>query len=192
MYGIRSQHFDFANESTGPSWSWAALDYTSASIEDLLVSADCRVEALVSVPEVHIEPLGSDVFGPLRGGYLRLTGRIGRIFSLADTNREGEWIDGHWSFETEVDLGSILIDDGSLYCLPLLVRRQNPGPEDWPTITDCLLLKRLKPDAFEYTRVGLLKVSLDLEDILPEEIRWIAEHANSEPRLRNLVTVTIY
>ena len=119
-------------------------------------------------------------------------GRAGQIFSLADIDREGEWIDGHWSFETEVDLGSNLIDDESLYCLPLLVRRQNPGPEDWPTITDCLLLKRLKPGAFEYTRVGLLKVSLDLEDILPHEIRWIAEHANSKPCSRDLVTVTIY
>jgi hypothetical protein len=120
----------FANESTGPSWPWAALDYTSASIEDLLIYADCRVEALVCVLDVHIESLGSDAFGPLRGGYLLLTGRIGRIFSLADTDREGEWIDGHWSFETDLDLGSNLIDDEALYCLPLLVRRQNPGPED--------------------------------------------------------------
>lgn len=120
-----------------------------------------------------------------------MAGRIGRIFSLADTDQEGEWIDGHWSFETQVDFGSNLIDDESLYCLPLLVRRENPGSE-WPKITDSLLLKRLEPGAFEYTRVGLLKVSLDLEDMLPQEIRWIAEHANSEPCSRDLVTATIY
>jgi hypothetical protein len=119
----------FANESTGPSWSWAALDYTIASIEDLLVYANCRVEGLVSILEAHIEPLGSDDFGPLRGGYLRLTCRIGRIFSLAGTSREGEWIYGHWSFETDVDLSSDSIDDKSVYCLPLLVLRQHPGPE---------------------------------------------------------------
>lgn len=121
-----------------------------------------------------------------------MTGRIGRIFSLADTNREGGWIDGHWSFKTQVDLGSNLIDEESLYCLPLLVRKQYPGPEDWPIITDCLLLKRLKPGAFEYTRVGQLKVSLDLEDRLPQEIRWIAEHTSSKLCSRDLVTVTIF
>jgi hypothetical protein len=99
-----------------------------------------------------------------------LTGRIGRIFSLADTSREGEWIDGHWSFETDVDLSSDSVDDKSLYCLPLLVRRQHPGPE-WPTITDSLLLKELQPGTFKYTRVGLLKVSLDLEQTRPHEIR---------------------
>ena len=105
-----------------------------------------------------------------------MTCRIGRIFSLADIDRNGEWIDGHWSFETHLDLGSGSIDDESLYCLPLLVRTQNPG--DWP-------------DSLEYTRVGLLKVSLDLKDVLPGELRWIAEHANSEPGPRDLVTVTI-
>ena len=119
-------------------------------------------------------------------------GNIGRVFSLANTDREGEWIDGHWSFETPVDLDSSSIDDESLYCLPLLIRKQNPGPEDWPTITDCLLLKRLKPGASEYTRVGLLKVSLDLEDTLPPEIRWIAEYARSEGCSEDLVTLTIY
>jgi hypothetical protein len=147
---------------------------------------------MVSVLKAYIEPLGSDPFGPLRGGYLRLAGRVGRIFSLADTDRTGEWIDGHWSFETHVDFESNLLDDESVHCLPLLVHRQNPGPEEWPSFIDCLLLKQLKPGTFEYTRLGLLKVSLDLEDRLPQEIRWIAEFANFEPCSRDLVTVTIY
>jgi hypothetical protein len=181
----------FANKFTGPSWSWAALDYTSAPIENVLVYDNCRVEALVSILEAHIEPLGSDEFGPLRGGYIRLTGRIGRIFSFADTSREGEWIDGHWSFEIAVDLDSKSINDELLYCLPLLVRRQKPGPQS-PTITDCLLLKELRPGTFEYTRFGLLKVSLDLEHTLPHEIRWIADYVKSGPRSRDLHTVTIY
>lgn len=181
----------FANKFTGPSWSWAALNYTSAPIENVLVYDNCRVEALVSILEAHVEPLGSDEFGPLRGGYLRLTGRIGRILSLADTSREGEWIDGHWSFGIVVDLDSNSIDDESLYCLPPLVHRQKPEWE-WPTITDCLLLKELQPGTFGYTRVGLLKVASDLEHSLPHEIRWIAEYRNPGPRSRDLHTITIY
>jgi hypothetical protein len=181
----------FANKSTGPSWSWAALDYNSASIDDLIVNDECRIKALVSILEAHIEPLGSDEFGPLRGGYLRLTGRIGRIFSVADTSREGKLIDGHLSFKTVVDLGSNSVDDESLYCLPLLVRKQYTLSK-WPTITECLLLKELQPNTFEYTRVGLLKVSLDLEHTLPHEIRWIAAYANSGSRSRDLHTITIY
>lgn len=92
-----------------------------------------------------------------------------------------------------MDLGSNLIDDESLFCLPLLVRRQYPGPGKWLMITDCLLLKRLKPNAFEYTRVGLLSIALDLKDMLPQEIRWIAKVANSEPCSENsFIEMTIY
>lgn len=119
-----------------------------------------------------------------------MTGRIGHIFS--DLDQEGEWMDGHSSFETILDLGWSSIEEDSLYCLPLFARKQNPGPEHWPTIIDCLLLKQLKPGTFEFTRVGLLKVSLDLEDTLPREIRWIVEHTNSNPDARDLVTVTIF
>jgi hypothetical protein len=181
-----------ADKFTGPSWSWAALDYTSALVENVRVYDNCRVKALVSILEAYIEPLGSEEFGPLRGGYLRLTGRIGRIFPLADTSRDGKWINGHWSFETFVDLYSNTIDDESLYCLPILVRRQNPGPEWWPIFADCLLLKELQPGTFEFTRVGLLKVALDLEDTLPDEIKWIVEYAESGPPSRDLHTITIY
>lgn len=146
---------------------------------------------MASVIEAYIEPLGPDVFGHLLGGYLRLRGRIGRIFSLTGRDRAGEWVGGHWSWLVQVDLYSGSDDNELLHCLPLFVRRQNPGP-DWPTFTDCLLLKQLKPGIHEYSRIGLLKVSLDLEDILPQEIKWIVEHAKSEPCLRDLVTVTIF
>lgn len=54
---------------------------------------------LVSVLEAHIEPLGSDVFDPLRGGYVRLTGRIGRIFSLV--NREVNWMSDYWPYNMD-------------------------------------------------------------------------------------------
>ena len=101
-----------------------------------------------------------------------------------------------WSLvirDTHTDLGLNTIGCESLYCLPLLVRRQNPGPEDSPTTTDCLLLKPLTSGAYHYTRLGLFKVSLDLEHyLLPHDIRWIVECAKSDISSAKLVTVTIY
>jgi len=134
---------------------------------------------------------GSDEFGLLQGGHLVLSGRIGRVFSLFDDQyEEGEWVDGHYSFEVILDLGLDSVDDESLHCFPLHVRTLNPG--DWPRIVDCLLLRQLKPGSSEYKRVGILKVSLELEDLLPGEIGWIVEYANSEPYSAGLDVVTIY
>jgi hypothetical protein len=170
------------NKITGPSWSWAALDFSSAYIRDLLILDDCRVKPLVNILEAHMELVGSDPFGPLRGGYLRLTGRIGRIFSLANTARYGVWVDDHFSHETEMDLESHSnqpMNEECFYCLPVLVRKLNSRPGDFPNITYCLLLKQLK------------QVSLRPNAVLPEEIRWIAEYANSEIDSSDLVTITI-
>jgi hypothetical protein len=124
--------------------------------------------------------------GPYEEIYLRLTGKIERIFSLANPTLQGECINGHYSFQPHLDIELDLIDDGLLYCLPVLVRNENA------TITECLLLKRLKPDASKYTRVGLLRVSLDPKHTLPQEIRWIAEYANSDPDSRDVVKVTTF
>jgi hypothetical protein len=52
---------------------------------------------LVNVLDVYIDPLETKAFYPLRGGFLHLTGKIGLIFSLADPDTEGEWIDGRYS-----------------------------------------------------------------------------------------------
>ena len=143
-----------------------------------------------------MELVGSDPFGPLRGGYLRLRGRIGRIFSLANTDRHGVWLRDNYcySYETRMDLepdSNHFMNEECLYCLPVLVSKLNLGPEVLSIITDCLLLKQLKPGVSEYMRVGLLKVSLAPNVELPEEIRWIAEYANSEIDSSDLVTITI-
>ena len=185
---LRGLNSEFANKLAGPSWSWASIDHSGALICDLLVYAGCRVKALVNVVDARTKPLGSDEFGPLQGGYLVLAGRIGRIFSLTDESREGEWVNGHWSFEVHLDYFRDPIGDESLRCLPLLVRTLNPG--EYPRIVDCLLL-RPRPGSSEYKRVGLLKVSLELEDLLPGEIGWVVDHANSELCPGDLAEITI-
>jgi len=183
----------FSNKFTGPSWSWAALDYSSAHIQNLLILDDYRVKPLVNILEAHMELVGSDSFGPLRGGYLRLTGRIGRIFSLANTARLGVLVRGHYSYTTEMDIepnSNHFMHEECLYCLPVLVRKlYSEQPQGSPTMTDCLLLKQLKPGVREYMRLGRLSVSLDPHDLLPE-IRWIAEYANSDIDSSDLVTIT--
>lgn len=73
----------------GPSWSWAFLDYDSAVISDLLIYEGSRIRTLVTVGEPCIEPLGTDVFGVLRTGYLPLIGQTGGIFHITDENCEG-------------------------------------------------------------------------------------------------------
>jgi hypothetical protein len=137
---------------------------------------------------------GSESFGPLRGGYLRLTGRIGRIFPLANTAEQGLWRGHGRSYSTILDLDSDsnhLIDEEFLYCLPVLVRKLVAGRQDLPASIECLLLKQLKPGISEYMRIGILRVSLDPRAVLPEEIRWIAEFANSEIDSSDLVTITL-
>jgi hypothetical protein len=52
-----------SNKFTGPSWSWAALDYPSALIHNLVTLEDRRVKSLVNILEVHMELVGSDSFG---------------------------------------------------------------------------------------------------------------------------------
>jgi hypothetical protein len=50
------------------------------------------MENFVSLEKEYIEPLGPEAFGILRKAYyLPLTGRIGRIFSIADGEAEPEW-----------------------------------------------------------------------------------------------------
>lgn len=64
---------------TGPSWSWAALDYTSALIDSVSTPVSCQQELFVTILEAQVYPVGSDAFGPLRGGYIALMGRIGSV-----------------------------------------------------------------------------------------------------------------
>jgi hypothetical protein len=152
------------------------------------------VKSLVNILEVHLELVGSDSFGPLRGGHLRLMGRIGQIFSLANTPWQGHLRGDYPSYETEIDFDSDsnhLLDEEFLDCLPVLVRKHNRGSDAWPTTANCLLLKQLKPGVSEYMRVGILRVSLHLTAVLPEEIIWIKEYANSESDSSDLVTITI-
>lgn len=142
-----------------------------------------------------MELVRPDSFGSLRGGYLRLTGRIERIFSQAIIAEDGIGLDDHYSHETIImDLESNsnhFMNEESLYCLPVLIRKLYSGSQDLPTITECLLLKQLKLGVSEYMRVGLLKVSLRPNDILPEEIMWIAEYAKSDIDSSDLVTIDI-
>ena len=70
------------------------------------------------------------------------------------------------------------------------MRSQNPGPEEWPKIMDWLLIEWF--DADSYKRVDVLKVSLDLEDVLPQELSWIAKHAQSQPCLEYPDVVKLY
>jgi hypothetical protein len=50
---------------------------------------------------------------------------------------------------------------------------------------------QLRSGSSEYKRVGLLNVSLELEDLLAGEISWIVEYANSELYPGDLDEVTI-
>ena len=180
----------------GPSWSWAALDYGSAYIIDLLIwdDEDNRVRPLVLIQNVHIEPLGPSEFCLLKGGYIEMKGRV-RPLSPATVfgEKEGERIKGHHRFLCHFDVDHLrtVIPDGSLFCLPLLVRLQEYDGH-LATIAECLLLQHASPDKQGYTRVGLLKVSLTLAYALPEELRWIVEFAESELPLENEAIVTLY
>jgi hypothetical protein len=129
-----------------------------------------------------------------------LTSRIERIFSLA--NRAGDetwdetWDDGQYPYKIVMDLGSDwnhFMNEESLYCLPVLISKLYSRLEYFgtPIVTDCLLLKQLKPGVSEYMRVGLLKEPLDAYAYLPEEIRGVAGYAKSEIDSSDLVTITI-
>ncbi|KAK3989434.1 heterokaryon incompatibility protein-domain-containing protein [Cladorrhinum sp. PSN332] len=184
-----------------PSWSWAALDYGTALIADLLIPQQCRVKSLVLVRSVYIEPRGSSVLGLLKDGFLELRGRVGRMFPITvDRVEEVKYIDLHLSFELDIDDWAAfdldfpperVPDQPSIFCMPLFLCRPTPGPEG-PLMAHCLLLRRIKPDGREYTRIGTLRVSLDLGYALPSEIRWIVDFGRSEVSLEDEDLVTIY
>jgi len=151
----------------GPSWSWARLDYDSAVISDLLIYEKSRIKSLVTIGIPRIEPLGSDVFGTLKTGYLALSGRIGGIFHITNENCEGEWINGCWSHQLILDLPLERINDLPIRCVPLFAWSNGAGH----TIIECLLLQPAGQGVDSYVRAGLLKISVDLKDELPGEVR---------------------
>jgi len=179
------------DRQTGPSWSWAAHDYKHATIENVAVDNQLRVKELVSVAGVHIQPYGSDAFGILSGGFIRLTGRIGHMSRL--NFKSG--FTRHW--QCYVDTSSRVVDD-RVYCLPLYILRYDKSEL---SRTDCLVLKRLNTDA-EYIRIGLVRVHPSSGDLLPKELRWIMEYSKAkrdskeftplEPGQGDAATITIY
>ncbi|KAK3940000.1 heterokaryon incompatibility protein-domain-containing protein [Diplogelasinospora grovesii] len=179
-----------ANERIGPSWSWAALDYTSGVLEDLTV-AWRALWPLVKVVDAVITPRGSDVFGVLEGGHILLKGRVGQTFSLAAWKALSEP-----SISVKLDVEAIA-DVEPLHCLPIMVgwNEKVAGNSRW---VHCLLLERFGPFRERcnsgLTRVGVVKVSLEAEDFnsLPHEIRWVVEFVKSTPPFWKLEDVTIY
>jgi hypothetical protein len=171
-----------------PSWSWASLDYNSAWINDLLIYERSRIGSLVNIGEPFMEPLGPDLFGALRTGYLPLTGQTGGLFHITDGDHEGDWINGCYSYEMRIDLASRWISYSSIRCMPLLAWLNGAGH----TIIECLLLQPAEGRSASYIRAGLLTVSVDLKDTLPEEIKWIPEVFLSNQNSSKLDTIFLY
>ena len=69
-----------------------------------------------------------------------------------------------------------LINDELLYCLPLSFRRQNPSP-DLAHMCTLSSATTVSIRCLEDSKVGLRKVSSDLEHALLQEFEWITEHA---------------
>lgn len=144
-------------------------------------------KVLVRLVDEGVEHVGPNDFGPLSGGHLVLTGRLGPVFPLTQENREGECVRGQNSYFLHFD--STSINEDTVFCLPLLIRME--GGLDYHTVHS-LLLKQLMLDTHEYVRVGLLDITLEMDHLLPEEIKWIVHYANDEPCLVEITTVTIY
>lgn len=178
----------FTHMIAGPSWSWASLDYNSAVIMDQLIYESRRNRTLVNVGEPFMEPLGPDLFGALRTGYLPLTGQIGGIFHITDNNHKGDWIEGCQSYDMRIDLASRWNNYLSVRCMPLFAWLNGAGH----TIVECLLLQPTEERNASYIRVGVLSVSVDLKDELPEEIKWVPEVFLSNQTSSNLETIFLY
>lgn len=178
----------FTHMFAGPSWSWASLDYNSALINDLLIDESSRISPLVTIGQPFLEPLGTDLFGALRTGYLSLTGQIGELFHITHNSHEGDWINGCYSYEILIDVASRRIDHMSIRCMPLFAWLNGAGH----TIIECLLLQPAGKGVSSYIRTGLLKVSVDLKDTLPEEIKWVPEAFLLNQNLAVLHTIFLY
>jgi hypothetical protein len=73
---------------------------------------------------------------------------------------------------------------------PFVVCRYLLGQVD--TIIECLLLQPVEERTASYIRAGLLKVSVNLKDKLPEEIKWIPEVFLSNSNTIDLETIFLY
>jgi hypothetical protein len=73
-------------------------------------------------------------------------------------------------------------------CIPLFAWSNGAGH----TIIECLLLQPAGERIVSYTRAGLLKISVDLKDDLPEEVKWIPEVFLSDQYSSHLDTVFLY
>jgi len=138
-----------------------------------------------------MEPLGPDLFGALRTGYLPLTGHIGGLFHITNWYHEGDWINGCSSYVLRFALGPGWTDYSSIdsiRCMPLFAHENGAGH----TIIECLLLQPVEERIASYIRVGVLSVSVNLKDTLPEEIKWIPEVFLSDENSGNLDTIFLY
>ncbi|KAF2417707.1 hypothetical protein EJ08DRAFT_69769 [Tothia fuscella] len=176
-----------------PTWSWAALDFLSACIEDIIVHEYERRDLLVDVLSARIEHLGGDAFGPLKGGCIQLAGRVGQwsqSFSRCEDVYQrdvDEEIESGGLYQCRLSLWDC--EGTEIHFLPLFTRDRNGN-----MVTECLLLQSIKAGTHEYNRVGVLTVLLNLEgkdEELPERIKWVPDFSKSAS-VDGFVTVTIY
>lgn len=114
--------------------------------------------------------MSSNIYGHLSAGYIKLKGKVGRVFSSRYPN-EGEWLVNHCSYDFGLDVGAD-DDDEPLYCLPIAVYDDSPG-SGFGLLTSCLLLRPYEDEEGGFVRVGIMTVALDSKEILPEELQWV-------------------
>ncbi|KAH7310136.1 heterokaryon incompatibility protein-domain-containing protein [Rhexocercosporidium sp. MPI-PUGE-AT-0058] len=169
-----------------PSWSWASVDANGANITNVFCSPRDGWSSLVKVVDAQVQPVGSDSFGALRGGYLRLAGGIGPPCPM----NPGIISESHNQVRLYADTPDERFDRSLLlHCLPLYIINK-----DYVFLT-CLLLKQIKPDRLEFVRVGWMNIyqivsarRLDL----PKGLKWLEEFVASAPSSREYTEITIY
>ena len=148
----------------------ASLDFEYAHIVFLTTSRLDNTENLVTMVDVRVDSATENIYENLIRGYLRLEGRIRQIFSLSISENANREPGRKLIYEIHFDIEEERTIDEALYCLPIGILYVRPDNERSSVArcfsTHCLLLKKINPNAAEYTRVGTLGLPLDSESNL--------------------------
>ncbi|KAG4443907.1 hypothetical protein IFR05_000547 [Cadophora sp. M221] len=110
-----------------PSWSWAAVDGTVHSF-----CRNLRSEAFFTIEDWDIDYLTEDDTQQVKGGWLRLRGRLMEMTLMENTLYRNfkaftSWVNGLQISYVRLDTIHDAFDqenaDGSLYCLPTMVNK---------------------------------------------------------------------
>jgi hypothetical protein len=133
-------------EYRAPSWSWASIE---GHIHCTLIYQADQNDIVVSILDAKIIPSGNDKTGQIKGGYLRLRGRLLPAVVCAGSREPKMLVNGtevDWFYSWDIRDSA---EEKQLYCLPL--RKSPYGGGSY----EGLLLERTMQADGQYRRWGI-------------------------------------